>query len=121
MGISTTTINLVNTWQIKSHAIKKISTLKNSAGKPTISPQEINQIVRNLYAQIYSLDKNPSQEAIDSFLNSIDLPQVNTEQTKTMDSPNTENELSTALNLMPGKHQVPMASLLSSISISSPF
>lgn len=82
-----------------------ISTLKNSAGKPTNSPQE-NQIVRNLYAQTYSLDKNPSQEDIDSFLNSVELPQVNTDQTKTMDLPFTEKELSTALNLMPS-HKAP--------------
>lgn len=64
-----------------------ISTLKNSAGKPKNSPQEINQILRNLYAQIYSLNKNLSQEDIDSFLKSIELPQVNTEQTKTLDAP----------------------------------
>jgi len=38
---------------------------------------------------------------INSFLNSIVLPQINKEQTNTLDSPLTQDDLFTELNLMP--------------------
>lgn len=78
-----------------------ISIIKDSAGKPIQSPEQINNIFRIFYANLYSSEKTTSQEDIDSFLNNINLPQLNKEQIDTTDSPLTDKELSTALNLMP--------------------
>ena len=88
--------------QIKRNKEKAtISTIKDSAGKPTNSPQEINEIFRNFYSKLYSSDHNPRQEDIDLFFKDIKLPQLSTEQVNILDSPVTEKELFTALNLMP--------------------
>ena len=75
-----------------------ISTIKDSAGNPTNSPQEINEIFRNFYAKLYSSDNDPRQEVIDSFFKDIKLPQLNIDQVNILDSPITERELSTAFN-----------------------
>ncbi len=67
--------------QIKRNREKvTIATIKDSTGKPTNSPQEINTIFRNFYAKLYSSDNNTRQEDINSFFNNIQLPKLNTEQ-----------------------------------------
>ena len=88
--------------QIKRNKEKAtISTIKNSAGEPTNSPEEINTIFKNFYTNLYSSGKDPSQADINSFFNSIKLPQLDTEQSHTLDLPMTAEELSNALNHMP--------------------
>lgn len=49
-----------------------ISIIKDSAGKLTHSPEEMNKIFQSFHANLHSSEKDPSQEDISSFLNSID-------------------------------------------------
>ena len=77
--------------QIKRNMEKAtISTIKDSAGKPINSPQEINNIFRNFYSKLYSSEKEPRQEDIDLFFQNINLPRLNTEQINMLNSPITE-------------------------------
>lgn len=88
--------------QIKRNKEKStISVIKGSAGKPTSSPDQINEIFYKFYSNLYSSEINPSQEDINSFLNCIDVPQLNEAQTKLLDLLLTQNEFITAPNLMP--------------------
>lgn len=81
--------------QIKQNKEKAtISTIQDSAGKSTNSPQEINEIFRTFYANLWSSEKEPKQEVINSFLNSIDLPTHWTH-------PLQKRQFSTALKLLP--------------------
>lgn len=51
--------------QIKRNKEKTtITTIKDSAGKPTNSPQEINRIFQNYYSNLYSPELDPRQEDI---------------------------------------------------------
>ena len=107
--------------QIKQNKEKAtISNIKDSAGKPANSPAEINKIFRSFYANFYSSDKDPSQEDINSFLNSTDLPQLNKGQTNILDTPITQYELLTALNLIPN-NKTPGPDGLPAESTSGPF
>ncbi len=107
---------------VKSSQMKyrKISTIKDSAGKPTNSPQGRNNTFRNFYTKLYSSEKDPRQD-IDLFFQNINLPKLDAEQVNMLDSPITEKELSTALfSCRTTKHQALMASLLSSTNTFGP-
>lgn len=57
-----------------------ISFLKNPDGKLAHNPEDINRCLRHFYRNLYSSEKDPSEAAIDRFLNSIELPKRNKEQ-----------------------------------------
>lgn len=87
--------------QIKIQKEKStISSIKNSAGKPTNSPDEINLIFKEFHTNLYS-DNNPQEEHITSFLASLDLPQLSTEQKNKLNTPLTNEEIQSAPNKMP--------------------
>uniref|UniRef100_A0A672F570 Reverse transcriptase domain-containing protein n=1 Tax=Salarias fasciatus TaxID=181472 RepID=A0A672F570_SALFA len=88
--------------QIKRNKEKStIPTIKNSAGRPTNSPDEINQVFKEFYANLYSSDNNSKDEDITSFLTSVNFPHLSPEQKNTLDSPLTNEEIHSALNKMP--------------------
>lgn len=65
-----------------------ISDITNSAGKSTNSPDEINHIFRNFYNKLYSAEKDSFHfQNINSFLNSINLPQLNEHQKTALNHP----------------------------------
>lgn len=78
-----------------------ISAIKNSAGKLTSSPVEINQVFYNFYNKLYTPEINSNQESIDSFLDSINLPQLNELQKNKLELPISQDELFAALQRMP--------------------
>lgn len=94
--------------QIKQNKEKTtISIIKDSARKPTNSHEEINKLFRSFYANLYfsiyrKRPKSRGHQLIS--LNSNDLPQLNKEQTNILDSPITQDDFSTALNLMSSPH-----------------
>lgn len=57
-----------------------ISTIRDTAGKPTQSTEEINQIFRDFYEKLYLPEIDPTQDDIKSFLNNINLPQLSPDQ-----------------------------------------
>ena len=80
--------------QIKQNKEKNtISVIKDSAGKPSTSPEEINNIFRMFFQKLYTPEINPNEVDIHTFLNSIDLPTLSKNQVTQMDSPINENEL----------------------------
>ena len=83
--------------QEKTHIVS----IQNSAGKPTQSPVEINQIFKDFYAKLYSSENDPLQTDINRFLNNINLPKLTQKQQLMLDSPITDIELEKALKLMP--------------------
>lgn len=88
--------------QIKRNKEKStISTIMNSAGKPTNSPVEINQIFREFCANLYSSDNYPKDKDIKQFLTSLNLPQISPEQKDILDTPLSIDEIQSALNKMP--------------------
>jgi len=77
-----------------------ITSIRNSAGKLTNSPVEINKIFQDYYTKLYSSDLDPNQEDIIQFLDNTILPKLNIEQVNTLELPITEKELHSALKSM---------------------
>lgn len=77
-----------------------ITSIRNSAGKLTNSPVEINKIFQDYYIKLYSSDLDPNQEDITQFLDNTILPKLNMEQVNTLELPITEKELHSALKSM---------------------
>lgn len=88
--------------QIKLNKEKSsIPTILNSAGKPTTSHKEINDIFHNFYKDLFSSETQPNLDQIHFFLNNIHLPKVSPNQIPKLESPITEIELHSALKQMP--------------------
>ena len=84
--------------QLKHNKEKSIITaVKDSLGNPTQNPQNINDIFRTYYSKLYTTNKDKHASEIDSFLNNIKLPKLNTDQAKTLDAPLTAVEFEKAV------------------------
>uniref|UniRef100_A0A3B3HAI8 Reverse transcriptase domain-containing protein n=1 Tax=Oryzias latipes TaxID=8090 RepID=A0A3B3HAI8_ORYLA len=80
-----------------------ISSVIDLTGNATHDPAAINSVFKNFYQSLYSSQINPSDNDINSFLNSIDLPRPTEEQITALESPFTKEELHKALTNMPSK------------------
>lgn len=85
---------------IKQKEKTTISTIRDSAGKPTQSPEEINQIFRDFYAKLYLPEIDPTRDDI----NNINLPQLSPDQITTLESPIINNYIN---NKSPGRGGFP--------------
>lgn len=77
-----------------------IPSILDTSGKTTQDPQEINNIFRQFYSCLYSPGNQPLQSEIDSFLNTLDLPSLTTEENIFWEQPITPGELLKALQSM---------------------
>lgn len=89
-----------------------ISSITNPLGQVTQNPQEINNIFKNFYTDLYRQEQHPKQSEIDDFLQKLELPKLSKEQANMLDNPLTLEELHKALegmsnNKSPGQDGFP--------------
>ena len=67
-------------------------------GNPAQNQQIINDSFRTYYSKVYTTGKDKHASEIDSLLNNITLPKLNTDQAKSLDPPLTAVEFEKAVN-----------------------
>ena len=88
--------------QIKRNIEKTtITALQDSAGNITHTPTEINQIFYNFYNRLYPTEIDPDSKEINHFLDNIDLPIIDHDQKKKIETPFSQDEYHAALKSMP--------------------
>lgn len=78
-----------------------ITTIQDSAGMITQSPEKINETFYCYYKNLYSVTNDHNEEDIDLFVSNLDIPQITLESQQLLDTPLTLAELWNAVKDMP--------------------
>lgn len=103
----------VLSWQLKKEeSSRTINQIEDENGCITQNPKEINETFKKFYVNLYESESPEDLSTIDTFLNNIDLPKLNQDDQRYLDSPFTPKEIENALgtlqsNKSPGEDGFP--------------
>ena len=79
-----------------------INKIKNEKGDITTEPEEIQNIIRSYYKRLYST-KLENLDEMDNFLDRYQVPKLNQDQIKDLNSPIFPKEIEAVINSLPTK------------------
>ena len=83
-----------------------INKIKNEKGDITIEPEEIQNIITSYYKRLYST-KLKNLDEIDNFLDRYQIPKLNQDQIKDLNSPISLKKIEAVINSLPTKKKCP--------------
>ena len=78
----------------------QINTIRNKRGEIITDTTEIQRIVRNYYEELYAKNCENLGE-MDKFLENYNLPKLNEEETESLNTPITDDEIETVIKKLP--------------------